>query len=167
VLLEDKPYPKERDQEYEQFVHKRVYEIAKLLGRTPKPIKFRALDCLGYIHDRLRGCYSFIFQLPPGFDHSRSPVTLNSLWSESSQDRISNLALGQRFAIARAAATSLLYLHACGILHKALHSHNILFFQKIGETLPDLSSPFLLGYDYARPHGTTFKSEANEVVKLR
>jgi hypothetical protein len=167
VLLEDKHYPKERDQAYDQFVHKRVYEIAKLLARSPKPTKFRALDCLGYVHDRLRGCYSFIFQLPPGFDHSKCPVSLDTLWSESSQQRISNLALGQRFGIARAVATSLLYLHACGILHKAVHSGNILFFQRIGETAPDLSSPFLLGYDYARPHGIAFKSEANDPVELR
>jgi hypothetical protein len=167
VLLEDKYYPKDRDIAYDQFVHKRVYEIAKLLARTPKPSKFRALDCLGYVHDRLRGCYSFIFQLPPDFDHARSPVSLAALWAESSQQRIPNLGLGKRFAIARAAATSLLYLHACGILHKALHSGNILFFQRIGQTGPDLSSPFLLGYDYARPHGLAFKSEANDPVELR
>lgn len=61
----------------------------------------------------------------------------------------------------------MLYLHACGILHKALHSGNILFFQRTGETVPDLSSPFLLGYDYARPHGIAFKSEANDPVELR
>jgi hypothetical protein len=165
VLLEDKYYPKERDQAYDQFVHKRVYEIAKLLALTPKPSKFRALDCLGYVHDRIRGCYSFIFQLPPNFDDSKVPVCLNALWSESSEQRISNLALGRRFDIARAVAASLLYLHACGILHKALHSGNILFFQRTGETLPDLTSPFLLGYDYARPHGTAFKSEAIDVVE--
>lgn len=165
VLLEDKYYPKERDQAYDQFVHKRVYEIAKLLALTPKPTKFRALDCLGYVHDRGRACYSFIFQLPANVDNSKVPVSLNVLWSESSQQRIPDPPLGRRFDIARAVSASLLYLHACGILHKALHSSNILFFQKTGEALPDLASPFLLGYDYARPHGTAFKSEAADFVK--
>jgi hypothetical protein len=100
VLLEDKYYPKERDQVYDQFVHKRVYEIAKLLVLTPKPSKFRALDCLGYVHDRIRGCYSFIFRLPPNFDDSKSPVSLDALWSESSEQNISKIALGRRFDIA-------------------------------------------------------------------
>ncbi|KAH7344359.1 hypothetical protein BKA66DRAFT_579435 [Pyrenochaeta sp. MPI-SDFR-AT-0127] len=167
VLLEDKYYPKERDQAYDQFVHRRVYEVAKLLASTPKPSKFRALDCLGYVHDRIRGCYSFIFRLPPNFDESKSPVSLNVFWSESSERSISKVALGQRFDIARAVATSLLYLHACGILHKAFHSGNILFFQRKSEKMPDLSSPFLLGYDYARPHGVPFKSEVNDPLQIQ
>ena len=164
VFLEDKFYDTTPDGSHEAFIHKRVYEIARLLSITPKPSRFRVLDCLGYYLDQSRKRYSFIFRISEKFANGTKICILGSLMDPGNAQYIPKPALGQRFALARSIATSLLYLQACSILHKAFASHNVILFkqdQSIAETGidPGFSPPFISGFDFARPHGPNFKSE--------
>lgn len=164
VFLEDKFYDTTQDGSHEAFVHKRVYEVARLLSITPKPSRFRVLDCLGYYPDQSRKRYSFIFRIPGDFATAPNICTLGSLMDPCNAQYIPKPALGQRFALAQSITTSLLYLQACSILHKALSSQNIILFQRNqppaeAGTDHDLSAPFISGFDFARLHGSDFKSE--------
>ena len=82
VILENKYYSKHLVPSEIEPVHKRVYEMARLLSRTPKPPRFRVLDCLGYVNDVTDSCYSFIFEIPTGFQVDVAPVSLQSLLLE-------------------------------------------------------------------------------------
>lgn len=70
--------------------------------------------------------------------------------------------LGDRFKLAHTLAVALWSLHSLDWLHKSLCSSNILFFPStflasatrssaVAESIPAISSPFLLGLDASRP----------------
>jgi serine/threonine protein kinase len=159
VVLESKPYHINQDLAYEIFVHKRVFEIAQLLAQTPKPKNFRTLDCLGYLQDRPRNRHCFVFRLPKGFNYTGTPLSLRNIYGDGSA-AVANPPLGVRFQMALSASLSLLYMHACGIIHKAYRAENLLILRNEGESTLCLSSPTLLGFDFSRPHGDLFTSKS-------
>ena len=154
VIIEDKMYTAGLESSKADLIHKRVFEVARLLSKRPKPSGFRVLDCLGYVRDLSRTCYSFIFRLPPEFGETEPPCTLQALLESHPKP-----ALGTRFALARTISTSILYLQACAILHKAIASRNILVFKRPGSSEYDFCSPFICGFDFSWPYGEEFKSE--------
>ncbi|KAK0706886.1 hypothetical protein B0T26DRAFT_728462, partial [Lasiosphaeria miniovina] len=145
----------------------------------------RILDCVGYFPDHLGRCFSFIFKFPAGADVSTPPVSLHHLMSaKPGYDNRSNSSggtslpmlapsLGERFALARTLARALMLLQACGALHKAFGSRNILFFRFPGPgTITgtdgghpyyhehyDLQRPYIAGFGYARLHGRDSSSD--------
>ncbi|KAK3371790.1 hypothetical protein B0T24DRAFT_630422 [Lasiosphaeria ovina] len=180
VILEDKTYDDVANDE--AFVEKRVEDISRLLSRAPRPDSMRILDCAGYFPDHLGRCFSFIFKFPAGADVSTPPVSLHHLMS-TRLDHDSNSSggmllpilapsLGERFALARALARALTLLQACGALHKAFGSRNILFFRFPGPGTGtgtdgghpyhehyDLQRPYIAGFGYARLHGRDSSSD--------
>jgi len=153
VVVEDKQYLKQQTREYENSVHKRVDDIARLLAKTPKPAKFRILDCIGYVHNPSQASYSFLLKVPSTYSLTTPPQSLQSVLSNPMP------ALTVRFAMATSFATSLLYLHASGILHKSLASTAVIFFTKPSCSTPDLLVPYISGFDYARFSGAEHRSE--------
>jgi len=72
--------------------------------------------------------------------------------------------LGDRFKLARTLAVALWSLHSLDWLHKSFSSSNVLFFPSAfsssatkttaaAASIPDISSPYLLGFDVSRPDG--------------
>jgi serine/threonine protein kinase len=139
-----------------------VQNLAALLNRD-KPKTFRAPTCLGFFVDRpetLSGAdagdhadgddmnrFGLVFEKPGDvLDDTHA----KSLWellnkSETRPD------LADRITLARAIATSVRYLHSVNWLHKALRSHNIIFFNKKADGNVDYGKPYLSGFDFARP----------------
>jgi hypothetical protein len=62
--------------------------------------------------------------------------------------------LGNRFKLAYNLATAFGLFHAAGWLHKGLHSNNIIFFERIEDQGIDETEPFIVGFQYSRPHQT-------------
>lgn len=112
------------------------------------------VDCLGYTDDSASTRYGLVYKAP----HS-SFSTLHSLIT-SNDHRTPDLE--ERFKLAHTLAVALWSFHSLDWLHKSLSSSNILFFPSAFATtatkatstsalIPDISSPFLLGFDLSRP----------------
>jgi len=90
------------------------------------------------------------------------PITLRALL-DSGPTKVPKL--GQRYALALSLGRSVMQLHASGWLHKGLHSSKVLFFSSSQQNQPvaldtiDISQPWLLGFEYARPDA---EAEATE-----
>ncbi|KIW30595.1 uncharacterized protein PV07_06329 [Cladophialophora immunda] len=139
----------------------RVSELVTLL-QMEKPKEFRVPQCLGFFddnddrddddedddndHDR----FGLIFEKAVQDKETDPPVSL--------YDAIHTLEcppLRDRIAIARGLASSILYLHAVGWLHRALRSDSVIFFRE-GSPFKKASfikyhEPYLSNFEYARP----------------
>ena len=129
---------------------RRVKALVALL-ETSKPAEFCVPKCLGYFDDRddaensqHQFRFGLIFQKPEGVPPNVAPVTLHHLINT-----IPMPSLTDRIALAHKVAVCVLYLHAVNWLHKAIRSDNILFFSTASS--PELSKPYLSGFNYARP----------------
>lgn len=61
--------------------------------------------------------------------------------------------LGERFDLAKALVTTVFNIHNIGWVHKNIQSKNILFWPKADSSNePDLSKPYLMGFDISRPN---------------
>ncbi|KAF4994326.1 hypothetical protein FDECE_13158 [Fusarium decemcellulare] len=176
VLLEDKCYAG-ASPEYEQFVRTRVSETAMMLAKSPKPGRMRVLDCTGFTQSRTSETFSLIFRFPEHAKTDTDPVSLKKLlpqgpagWTQRHQSQVeapqslSIPSLRARFAMAQSLCHSVSLLQACGVLHKAITTSNILFFQSqasdnIIESDLDLGRPIITGFTWARMHGSKFISE--------
>lgn len=158
----------------------RVQKLAALLCDFNKPSSLRVPTCLGYFDDGEHEYakrdpededeeaadrppeyrFGFVFLKPEG----GSVVTLHHLLNKAPKPSLS-----RRIALAQAIANCLLSLHSVNWLHKSLRSSNILFAGK-ESSLPtstheiDLASPFVSGFDYARPASS---GEMTEVPTIR
>ncbi|KAK4205083.1 hypothetical protein QBC40DRAFT_65783 [Triangularia verruculosa] len=109
---------------------------------------FHALKCTGWSHQPLEHCYTLDFELPQGV-HEAQYVTL--------QDVIQKIkghlrpSLDERMKIAFALAKAVENWHAVGWLHQGISSQNVIFFHKPGTARIDYTTPFLHGFDFARP----------------
>jgi hypothetical protein len=152
---------------------KRVQNLAALLQIEPKPVAFRVPHCLGYF-DQMAASrallasrpaseqeleidtepeqdenfrFGLIFTNPPHVPRTSIPLSLFDLLSSASRPRPS---LTSRLALGTALTNCVYYLHSVNWLHKGLRSHNIIFFpDELGDV--DYVSPYLCGFDYARP----------------
>ena len=117
-------------------------------------------DCIGFFPNdviyTLEDLF-FIFKYPDGYNTEMTPTSLTELLTPGARN-LPKPALGSRFSLAASLTTSVLLLQACGILHKALEPKNILFFKRGEYSTVELTTPFLFGFDYARPHGQGFPS---------
>jgi len=142
------------------FVAQRISRLARLLGDREKPSEFLVPECVGYVHDKERSRFGFVFKsldaspAPNGRLHPppTPPTTLLELLSGGAPKP----SLTTRIRIARTVATSIWYLHATNWLHKGLRSENVVFGRGSSATSMtkiDIRNekPFLCGFDYSRP----------------
>jgi len=104
----------------------RVEALTMMLRQDPKPPGFRILNCVGYMEDNAKPRFGFIFQFPQHYVHDPAPYAPMTLFQVVSKH--GPPLLGDRFQLAASLADSLYELHASRWLHKAVMSHNILFF---------------------------------------
>lgn len=133
---------------------RRIDDLARMIhSASDRHPDLHTIDCLGYTDDSTSSRYGLIYR-----SLSSSSSTLNYLIT-SNDFRTPDL--GDRFKLAHTLSVALWSLHSLDWLHKNLCSSNILFFpsaytnstriSKERENVPDISTPYLLGFDASRP----------------
>jgi serine/threonine protein kinase len=135
-----------------------IQSLANLLNAA-KDGSFRTLDCFGVLHEEVKEQFMFLYRWPEdnfnnGAEFPIAPKSLSDcMWSSYKPS------LSARLDLAKKLARSVLLLHAADWMHKAISSHNILFFPRDGSGSGrrrkehSLEEPFLVGFDYSRPSG--------------
>jgi hypothetical protein len=137
----------------------RIKELAALLS-LDKPTEFRAAKCLGYIDGRqdqqAQGQFGMVFEIPQ-YERARGdPISLLKAIKHHARPSLSN-----RVCLAHKISSCVFYLHSVNWLHKGLRSQNILCFANASEN--KLESPYLIGFEYARPARIDEVTEATPV----
>ena len=154
ILIEWVEYDK--DDEDARFNHRRrVDDLARMIhsGSDRHP-DLHTIDCVGYTDDTSTCRYGLIYKAPQS-----SSSTLNALILSND---LRTPDLGDRFKLAHTLAVALWSLHSLDWLHKSVCSSNILFFPSafsasatqvtaVAASIPDISSPYILGFDASRP----------------
>ena len=128
----------------------RTASLTKILNSDLRPLSVSILHCVGYLNDN-SNVTGYAFRLPPEALPGQRPTTLHQLLSRvKSGDEIPDL--GERFELAKALVSTIYEIHNLGWMHKNIQPKNILFWPKAG-TMDDLdvSKPYLMGFDIARP----------------
>jgi len=130
--------------EIEKVFDVRAEKLAKILSSAAKPKAFRAPDCVGHIRDDCPNVprYGLVYLSP---EEDGQLVSLHELISSRT-----SFALNARIELARALASSLMYLHAVNWLHKGVRSDSVLFSCN-GKSKAKLAEPTLSGFDFSRP----------------
>jgi hypothetical protein len=122
------------------------------------------IDCLGYTDDTSHSRFGVVYDSPAS--------SFSTLYSIISSNDYRTPDLGDRFKLAHSLAVGLWSFHSLDWLHKSVCSHNILFFPSAisdsaskptvnAALVPDISSPFLLGFDSSRPEQVVEMSVAS------
>ena len=129
----------------------RTANLTKILNTDLKPLNLSILHCVGYL-DKNSNVTGYAFRLPPGAEISQNPRTLHHLLGNVRKaDDIPDL--GERFELAKALVSTLFEIHNMGWLHKNIQPKNILFWPRKGTNDQfDISKPYLMGFDIARPN---------------
>lgn len=108
---------------------------------------FHSLPCLGLVSVQDKGRYGIVFALP-----TRS-VDLQLTGLDELVETTPRASLGRRLEISRNIAETVLQLHTAGTMHKSLRPANVVFLAKQGANPEEIlqSTPYIVGYDYARP----------------
>lgn len=134
---------------------RRIDDLARMIhSASERHPDLHTLDCLGYTDDAEKSRYGLVYKAP-----EPSSSTLNALIA--SKD-LRTPELGDRFRLAHTLAVALWSFHSLDWLHKSLCSSNILFFPSTFSTaatrttataasIPDITSPYVLGFDASRP----------------
>lgn len=145
---------------------RRIDDLAKMIhSSSDRHPDLNTLDCLGYTDESSSSRYGLIYKAPQA-----SSSNLNVL-IQSNDMRTPDL--GDRFKLAHTLAVALWSFHSLDWLHKSLCSSNILFFPSafsgsakqataISASIPDISAPFVLGFDASRPDGVDEMSVASK-----
>ncbi|PVH87214.1 hypothetical protein DL98DRAFT_649494 [Cadophora sp. DSE1049] len=145
---------------------RRIDDLAKMIhSSSDRHPDLNTLDCLGYTDESSSSRYGLVYKAP----HASSS-NLNVL-IQSNDMRTPDL--GDRFKLAHTLAVALWSFHSLDWLHKNLCSSNILFFPSafsasakqataISASIPDISAPFVLGFDASRPDGVDEMSVASK-----
>lgn len=154
ILIEWADYDKEDfDERFHQT--RRVDDLARILhSAAERHPDLHTINCLGYTDDSVSSRYGIVYKAP-----QPSCSTLNSLMSSND---LRTPDLSDRFKLAHTLAVALWSLHSLDWLHKSFASSNILFFPSafstsatrataVAASVPDISSPYLLGFDASRP----------------
>jgi hypothetical protein len=140
----------------ERFLHmRRIDDLARMVHMaSDRHPDLHTIDCIGYTEDSATSRYGLVYKAP-----FSSSSTLHSIIA-SNDHRTPDL--GDRFKLAHTLAVALWSFHSLDWLHKSLSSNNILFFPSAlattatkatsaGALVPDISLPYLLGFDLSRP----------------
>jgi hypothetical protein len=129
-----------------------VKRLAAMLA-SPAGKDCQSLLCVGSLPWEERDLCALVYTMPAdAMQGIRAIRTMSDLLREQR-----HLSLGRRFEIATSMARAVLQLHTAGWLHKSLRTDNIIFFGPQDATLEDFlqSTPYLAGFDYARPDTAT------------
>ena len=150
VLVEYKYYDKTTDGNPKSLslAARRVQSLTEILHISKSP-DFNSLHCINWFHEPGMSRYALAFQIPFGFQ-SR-PISLYDIIRTSRSN--ARPSLGQRFLIARTIGQALQKWHLAGWVHQGIMSRNIFFFQRLNSVEADYETPYLCGFEYARPHG--------------
>jgi hypothetical protein len=128
-------------------------QIAHDLGIQRKPTGLRTLDCIGLVQDRDAERFGLVFKMPPNTDVTAGPITLQRYllrdWLDGKP--LPFPTLGNRIKLAHSLACSLAELHLMGVLHKNLHSGNVLFFRARFTRAVSVREPYVGGFEVSRP----------------
>lgn len=139
----------------------RTENLAKILNGDLRPLNLSVLHCVGYLNKN-SAVTGYAFRLPPEAQHKQGPqkpLTLHHFLS--SVTKPSDIPdLGERFAAAKALVSTIFEFHNMGWMHKNIQSKNILLWPKPGtQGEPNLSKPYLVGFDTSRPNQSGEVSE--------
>lgn len=164
VLIEWIEY--EKDDPDTRFNHmRRIDDLARMIhSASDRHPDLHTLDCLGYTDDSATSRFGLIYKAPEA-----SSSTLNAVISSND---LRTPDLGDRFKLAHTLAISLWSFHSLDWLHKSLCSSNICFFPSsfltsatkataVAASVPDISSPYINGFDASRPDDQTELSVAS------
>ena len=132
---------------------KRIKELVSLLKR-PHIAEFLAPRCLGYFDDYENDSSSnkshrFGIVYTVSATSKSSSVSPVSLLEAIEKEPCPSLSV--RVAFAHKIATSVLYLHTVGWLHKGLRGDSVIFLRDTQTQELDFNNPLLSGFEYARP----------------
>ena len=136
----------------------RITKVAAFLREMKSPV-FHSLTCFGFLKASKSGRYGYLFSPPNALSSTFTMGSLNELLCLASQ----RPSLNNRLGIAIALAETVLQLHTAGWLHKGIRPDNILVFKSGKEqwnSIDDLSSVYLGGYEYARADNPLETTEA-------
>lgn len=155
VLVEWVAY--DQDAIEERVAHmKRLDDLARMMHSASScHPDLHSIDCVGYTDDKARARYGLVYKAPaPSYSTLHALIASPDLKTPDLNDRV---------RLAQTLAISLWSLHSLDWLHKSLCASNILFFpagvttaasQSATATaalVPDISRPFLAGFDASRP----------------
>ncbi|CAG9971469.1 unnamed protein product [Clonostachys byssicola] len=140
----------------ERLAHlRRMDDLARMMHSASScHPDLQSVDCLGYTDDADRSRYGLVYKAP-----APSHSTLHTLISSPD---LKTPDLDDRVRLASSLAVALWSLHSLDWLHKSLRADNILFFPSAfsasavsptatAALVPDISRPFLVGFDASRP----------------
>ena len=164
VVVEWKLYSPRIDTDLLTHLKRRVSLLTLQLQQSSQTPDFSILNCLGYFEDVTQHRIGIIFEYP----NRRADLKPVSLQERLLQDRSSRTVRGldQRFAVAKALTLTFYRLHSVGWLHKSFRSDNVLFFETSDQNESDLSTPYVCGFDFARPDSPTELTEVLPTVVL-
>lgn len=163
VLVEWVDYDREAIEERVAHV-RRMDDLARMMHSASEcHPDLHSIDCLGYTDDAANSRYGLVYKAP-----ASSHSTLKTLISSPD---LKTPDLDGRIHLATTLAVAVWSLHSLDWLHKSLCSSNILFFPSAFSTsansptataalVPDISHPFLSGFDASRPELDTALSVA-------
>jgi hypothetical protein len=156
----------DREAVEERFVHvRRLDDLARMMhSASERHPDLHTIDCVGYTDDTANSRYGLVYKAPVA-----SYDTLHALISSAD---LKTPDLDERVRLAHTLAVALWSLHSLDWLHKSLCSNNILFFPSAisasatratasAALVPDISSPYLVGFDASRPDMDTEMSVAS------
>jgi hypothetical protein len=132
-------------------VKNHIRDLAMLLGQASDSA-FHSLPCAGYVDMQEPGRFGFVYDITnftTGAD--ASSVQTRSLFDLFTECPF--VSVVDRMRIACDMAEAVLQLHTANWLHKGICSENIQFVGAVGSSPRSIvgSSPYLVGYGYARP----------------
>ena len=133
---------------------RRTENLTRILNSDLKPLNLSILHCVGYL-DQSHNVTGYAFRLPRGSQPGQKPFTLYDLLKriERPNQPKDIPDLGERFELAKALVTTVFNIHNIGWVHKNIQPKNILFWPKPdARNEPDLSKPYLMGFDISRPN---------------
>lgn len=128
-----------------------VYELIRVLSQSD-PMMFGMLRCRGFIPHPPNGPaqhFDLVFDFPGKLTH---PQALRSMLNEAVYRQLGTDPahhLGERIRVAKQLARSVMFVHACHLVHKNIRPECVLVFTD--PTGPEiLGSPFLVGFERFR-----------------
>jgi hypothetical protein len=148
AVAEYKTYTPGRDQSDIEEMTARVSNLATLLNASKSSL-FRSLRCSHWTYEPASNRFVYHFNIPDAYRPNEF-FTLQSIIKVAKGS--ARPILNQRFKIAFLLAKAVQKWHDVGWVHQGISSPHILFF-KFQETKEiDYNSPFLGGFDLARPN---------------
>jgi serine/threonine protein kinase len=127
----------------------RVNAIASLRSRGIIKDIFPVLKCKGYYHEASRFRFGIVYELP-SFAENTDPLNLVQIINDT-QSRTKQPSLTEKFKLASILVSHILSFHRGGWLHKNICAFNIICFPQMFNSLAEsLSSPYFIGFNYAR-----------------